>query len=344
MSAESMEWLNGGNIKVGFTAPEYGRGTPWWYDPRKVADNVIYPGAIPRDDITGQLFDWVPAEGTFETTWTDEAGQSRHTEDPDRKVLVHPRTGKVIAPFKDGYRVHGYQEWLLQNLELLLDSGELGIGSAGLLRGGGQAWLQAEMPETIVNDATGAGFRPFISAATSCDGTLSSTYFTGTTLVICDNTMRAGLAEADGKVKVRHSVNSLSRKVEAVRGALNLVYEAADAFGSELEELSRVDVSDAAWRKFLDIHAGELPAEEGRARSLNISRRNALNLYYRNDKRNPWTMTGLGVLQAVSLYDQHGKTVRGVSRAERNMDNVIRGEHDKSDALTIRQLELAMSS
>lgn len=343
MSSESMEWLNGGNIVVGYTAPEYGRGKPWWYRENLVADGVIWPDAVPRDVITGTLFDWVPAEGTFETTWTDEAGQTRHTTAPDRKVIIHPRTGKVIAAFKDGYKVHGYQEWLLNNLELLLDSGELGIGSAGLLAGGGQAWLQAELPETI-STPEGADFRPHIAAIGSCDGSLSSTYITGATLIVCDNTMAAGLATADNKVKIRHSSRSLGKKATAVRDALGIVHDAADAFMAELAELTRIDVSDAAWDKFLAAHAGDLHDKKGRALTLAEKKRDALTQAYRNDKRNPWTGTAFGVVQAVSLYEQHAKTVKGASRPERNAGNAIRGDYDKLDKATMSTLRKVLAT
>ena len=89
----------------------------------------------------------------------------------------------------------------------------LHIGSAGLLRGGAVAWVQVEMADTLT--AAGAEFRPFLTATTSLDGSIATTYQTGAQVVVCDNTLSAALHSADTRVKVRHSANSLAKLAQS---------------------------------------------------------------------------------------------------------------------------------
>jgi hypothetical protein len=54
-------------------------------------------------------------------------------------------------------------------------------------------------------------FRPFLTATTSLDGSIATTYQTGAQVVFCDNTLSTALNSADTRVKVRHSANSLTK-------------------------------------------------------------------------------------------------------------------------------------
>ena len=74
--------------------------------------------------------------------------------DPTRKAIVRPDTGAILGIFRTGYKVHDYDQWLIHNVEGILDA-DLHIGSAGLLRGGAVAWVQVEMADTL--NAAGAG-------------------------------------------------------------------------------------------------------------------------------------------------------------------------------------------
>jgi hypothetical protein len=113
----------------------------------------------------------------------DPDGVTTYT-DPTRKAIVRPDTGAILGVFRTGYRVHDYDQWLIHNVEGILDA-DLQIGSAGLLRGGAVAWVQVEMADTLT--AAGVEFRPFLTATTSLDGSIATTYQTGAQVVVCDN-------------------------------------------------------------------------------------------------------------------------------------------------------------
>lgn len=84
-----------------------------------------------------RLFHWSPLEGDVQAVVLQDDGVLTVT-DPDRKAIVRSDTGAVLGIFKKSYQVHRYEEWLVHNVEAILDA-ELQIGSAGLLRGGAGA-------------------------------------------------------------------------------------------------------------------------------------------------------------------------------------------------------------
>jgi phage/plasmid-like protein (TIGR03299 family) len=342
MTAETMTWLNEMTL-IGFTSK---RGNAWHYRAgQQGAESNHYAEAIPTADVERRLFHWTPVVGDLVTNVITETGVDTYT-DPDRKTIIRPRgtfgdadLGAVLGIFKQGYRVHGFQQWLIKNVETLLDGG-LQIGSAGLLRQGAIAWVQIELPDTM--EVAGMKFRPHLTAATSLDGTLATTYQTGVQVVVCDNTLSAALGEHDAlRVKVRHSEGSLGR-IADVREALNLVYAVADDFQAQVEDLTRVEVNDRAWARFLEAHAPTTEkgqAKTGRALTIARNEQQALSQLWATDERvTPWTGTAWGVVQAVNTYEHHGKGARGASKADRNQLRAVQGKVDAMDRGTLATL------
>jgi phage/plasmid-like protein (TIGR03299 family) len=353
MSQETEQWLNQ-NILVGFTSK---RGNAWHYrSSAQGAESNHYEEAIPQEDVTRRLFSWDFLEGDVSSTVVHADGVTV-VEAPDRKAIIRPdgaipgMDAGVLGIFKTGYQVHPYQEWLLDNVSSILDDSELQVASAGLLKGGAVAFVQVEMPENI-ETPEGFAFRPFLTAATSVDGSLSSTYQTGVTAVVCDNTLSAALAEKESanRIKVRHSRNSLGR-VSDVRDALQIVYSTADAFAAQVAELSAQTVSDREWAAFLDAHVPVPPVKAGargtRSNTMANNKRDELQTLWDNDNRvSPWKNTAFGVVQAVNTHAQHIAGVKGATRADRNALASIEGRFQALDADTLQTLRkvLAFSS
>jgi phage/plasmid-like protein (TIGR03299 family) len=336
MSAETLTWLNQ-NTLIGFTGK---RGTAWHYRASHQGDEPNhYPGPIPVEDVKRRLFHWEPVEGTIETTYLTGDGVTRLT-DPDRKAIIRPDTGSILGIFKQGFRIHEYKRWLVEHIETILDD-ELSIGSAGLLKGGAVAWVQVEVPETCTTPE-GIAFRPFLSAATSLDGSLSSTYQTGAQLIVCDNTLSAALATNNAKrVKIKHSRRSLEQVVD-VRDALGIIHQIADGFAAEVHRLCQIEVSQKNWSAFLDKHT-PIPAEHGTKRTNAENKRRTLHHLWTYDQRvRPWQGTAFGVVQAVNTFTHHEQTVRGAARAERNMHRMVTGGVDDLDLSTLQTLETVL--
>ena len=68
-------------------------------------------------------------------------------------------------------------------------------------------------------------------------------------------------------------------------------------------------------------------------------KRDALQRLYLHDQRvAPWARTAHGVLAAVNTYEHHEGSVRGATRAERNMLRTVTGDFDRVDRDALRLL------
>ena len=331
MSKESLAALNAQTL-IGFTAE---RGNAWHYREELQGDEPNhYVGAVPVDDVMRRLFYWEPVEAGVCAVMATDAGASQ-VEDPSRKAIVRPDTGAVLGVFGAGYKVHGYGEWLVRNVAAILDDGDLQVGSAGLLRGGAQAWVQVETDATQVVE--GVAHRPFLTAATSLDGSLATTYGVGTQVVVCDNTLSVALGSFDRSVRVRHTSKSLG-KLSDVRDALQLVLGAGDAFTAQVRELTRQRVSEDRWERFLaELTKPETASK--RAMSIAERKREQLRKLWVSDERvSPWRGTAWGVVAAMNTWVQHQAPIRGANRATRNAEFMITGRYNQLDANTLKVL------
>lgn len=336
MSRETIEHLNT-NTLIGFTDK---RGHAWHYRAEvQGAESNHYPGAIPTGDVLRRLFHTHAVEGTVESTATiitPDGVTTVTATDPTRKTIIQPDTGKILGIFKQGYKMHQFDEWLVRVLERILD-GDLAVGSAGLLKDGAVAWVQVEMPETA--ETNGVKYRPFLTAATAMDGSMSSTYQVGVQLVVCDNTLSAALGEDVSRVKVKHSVNSLNR-IQEVRDALGIIHAVADGFDEQVKALTEQVVTDDQWSRFVQAYTA--PSGDGtskRGASIQARKVGELNQLYRHDERAaPWKGSAYGVLAAVNTHTHHFATVKGATRAERNMERAVTGGADALDRSTLALL------
>jgi phage/plasmid-like protein (TIGR03299 family) len=333
MSKETLEHLNTQTL-IGYTTK---RGTAWHYRAdRQAAEPNHYPGAVPVADVYRRLFAWKPVSAPLQATIMDERGVTSITDDT-RQVIIRPDTGAVLGVFKSGYQIHDYSAWLVGNVEAILDTDELAIGSAGLLKGGAVAWVQVEMEETL--SVEGVQFRPFLTAATSLDGSLATTYQAGSQVVVCDNTLSAALGQPTERVKIRHSANSLG-KLASVRDALGIVHGVADSFSQAVKALCDEAVSPARWDRFVNAYTGTGDPQAGKRAAANARAQvSALHALWDYDARvSPWKGTAYGVVAAANTYLHHEAEVRGADRATRNTERAITGKLDDFDAHTLRVL------
>ena len=344
MSTETLEWLNT-QVLVGHTEK---RGNAWHYrESAQGGEPNHYEGPVPVADVARRLFHWDAVEtpvytlapATLETaTQLGPNGEPLALQAvPDRKAITRSDTGAVLGIFKGGYQPHQPREWLIENVGLLV-GGALDIGSAGLLKGGAVAWLQVEESDNM-ETPSGVTYRPFITAATSFDGSLATTYQVGVTVVVCDNTLAAALGEKGGRVKIKHTRYS-TLKAQTVRDVLGIVEQAGETFAQSVEELTNWTVTAAQWSRFLDTICRVDPdAKTTRSATLTAKKREELSNLYAHDLRvSPWAGTAFGVVQATNTWAHHVQTVRGTSRVERNALNAITGATEKADTETLAAL------
>lgn len=336
MSRETFEWLNT-NTLIGFTEK---RGKAW--HAREGYDNH-FTGPVPIEAVRSRLFAWKAEEHPLILGHADGDVVVPDGVIPGRKAIVRNDTGDVLGIFGNDYKIHDYEEWLLTNVEHILDD-DLQIGTAGLLRNGGQAWVQVEVPETL-EFAGGIKARPFLLAATSLDGTLSSTYGRAVTNTVCDNTMAIAMTEHGGaRMKFRHSKNSIGR-IKDVREALEIVYSAADDFGRQVEALLEQEMTSAKFAKLVEDMV-PLPDQKKAPGAYNtaVRKREDIHWLWNADERvAPWQGTAMGAWQAFNTYDQHESKLRSKTvRAERNAGRMVTAQQDKADFLVLdRIMEMA---
>ncbi len=343
MSKETLSWLNQ-NTLIGFTAK---RGNAWHYKASEQgAEPNHYEMDIPMDDVIRRLFAWsaveLPVSVTIPCDMESATGVNANG-DPirqmilsDRKAIARDDTYDVFGLFKSGYAPHQYRQWLLENVSSILGD-SLSIGSAGLLRNGAQAFVSVEVPDNV-ETPEGVTFRPNLIACTSFDGTLATTYKRTVTLVVCDNTLSAGLSEDGQEFKVKHSRHSGLRIADA-RDALAIVHTTSEQFMAEVKRLCSQEVTDAQWAKVLEAM---VPMDSDSKRSVTVAddKRSRLDSLYRHDNRvAPWNGTAFGVLQAFNTYTHHYTATRGGTvRAERNMSDALTGKLADADNAVLRVL------
>lgn len=341
MSRETLEWLNTMTLK-GFTEKT---GDAWHKseEARKGNPDNHYVGPIPIGDVRDRLLNWqavarrvaveVPATVEDMTHMSDKGEPMRWQVEEERQAIARSDSHHVMGLFKAGYKPHQYDEWLLGTVSNILGD-RLHIGSAGLLRGGAQAWVQVEVPESI-QTPEGMEFRPNLLAFTSFDGSLATTFKRTHTIVVCDNTREAAASERGQQYKAKHTKNSGFKLADA-RAAVAVVEQSADEFAEEIAAMARVTVTDRQWFKFLDALSPRVDDNgeplTGRAMTMATGKQDALSRLWTRDARvSQWKNTKLGVVQAVNTWGTHEQIVRGMSRTERNRANAITGATAKQD-------------
>jgi phage/plasmid-like protein (TIGR03299 family) len=319
---------------VGFTSK---RGNAWHY---KATDQGIEPNhyeqAIPVEDVRRRLFNWQAVEAPVFVQVPDNAGVNRYIEQTDRKAIVRNDTYDTLGMFKDSYQIHQYNEWLIGTISNIIDDSNLQIGSAGLLRNGGVAWVSIEMPETVQTKA-GFEFRPHLLGTTSHNGTLATTFKRTVTAVVCDNTLAGALGESGSEFKTRHSKFSNGR-IQDIRDALGIIHTMADEVSLEIERLSSLTVTQSEWdaivERLVPVSIGDDARPQAVSRAQN--KQELIRHLYKNDPRcAPWVGTGLGVLQAFNTWTHH-YSGKDESRVERNAMNALNGKTDEFDRQVLR--------
>jgi phage/plasmid-like protein (TIGR03299 family) len=294
-----------------------------------------YDGAVPLDDVLGKLFDWEAIRCPVEVVLAD----GRRLPFSGREAIVHNKTDKVFKVATDSYVIHQYQDWLINNVAKLLDD-DLCIGIAGVLRGGGGAFVTVETPDKI-ESRNGIELKPKLLAASSHDSRLATSYKMVGTILRCQNMLNASLWHESAPWTNRHTLNSLLR-LEQVRETLGIQLASnAAAMCDYVDSLADIAVTDEQWQQIVErlvpIPEGTRPQSKSRLEN----KRDTLHNMWVNDPRcAEWKGSGFGVFQVFNTHQLHiaGKND---SRVDRNMRNILSDaslEHDKDVVAVLRDV------
>jgi phage/plasmid-like protein (TIGR03299 family) len=356
MSRETMLHLNTQTL-IGMTDI---RGNAWTFRRElQGAESNHYPMAVPIEDVRRRLLNWtpvsrrmameVPADMDTMTHFDASGNPWRWAVQEDIQGVARDDTNKRLGIFgANSYKIHEYDQWLLQNVETILGQG-LAISSAGLLKGGGVCWVEISMPENMIVE--GVEFRPNLLATTTCDGSGATTYKLTIQMTVCDNTREIALSEDSPTLKVQHSSLSLG-KLSDVRDALALV----DATGRTAVELIQTEVAtpvtDIQFKQVLSKLV-PIPEKAGRAKNNAERKTDELLALWNNDPRvSPWKGTEFGAVQAFNTWHHHLQSglpqgsddAKAIARGQRNMLRAVDGSTAAKDAEVIRVLEKVLAS
>lgn len=342
-SAETMNWLRR-KIKVGFTNS---RGPAWWANGAVTKDGVWegipdgshFPGPVPMEEVT-KLLDIRLVKGKVFIEYLDSEGQRQVVADPDTLPIMNQDTGQVFSYPKEGYKIHPYLETLAGFIAKITDDTEAVVGSVGLLKKDGVAFLQAILPESY--EVSGYGYQPYTTAVTSADMSRSTFYGTGIKGAVCDNTVDEAVRGALTSLRIRHTRLS-GVSVQDARERLGIqLAQVGDAMGEAIKELLNVPVSRKEFGQWLDL-TEPLTDETGQPKVKNgltiaeKKRDELTRLYTLDDKAAPWNGSAFGVLQTSNTFRTWTQKVQGATRFERNFTNDAMGVTGKGD---VEALEL----
>lgn len=364
MSQETLEWLNN-NVLTGFIEDREKWAGGWggfkddnfrpWFADENYSGG--YPGPIPVDAINERLFNWqaveaplymrVPCDDISKCDGIGDDGNAyRNVVVPDWKAIARSDNDFMFKPFKDGYTVHQYSAWLLDEVAAIIDD-EVQPDSAGLLQNGGIAWVSVSLPESVVSEKTGFALRTRILAFTSHNGRHSTTYMASDSAPVCDNSLDVTIAGADGrKIKVKHSRYS-ALKIANARDALGILFKANEQSMAFFDALAEWEVTNAHFKAMLDvmypvpepvIEKGQQTTGSKRAQTIAENKRGALaKMYVADPRASVWHGTALGVLQAFNTWEQQDGNERG-AKVERQMLGTLAGDVGKFDGLVLDTL------
>lgn len=321
MGIETSEWYNT-QILIGMT-DQRGKAWHWRADSQSDEPNH-YPQAIPVADVHRRLFSWK----AIKRPMYFESADGGITPAENTVAVIRDDNSHLMGIFSESYATHQYGDWLVTNLENMIDDNII-IGSAGLLKHGAVAWVSLEMPESV-EVVEGFKIRPHLLATTSHNGSIATTYKKVTTFVVCDNTYSIALRENGESYSVRHSKYS-NMRIQDARDALGIVHRMTEEMSRHIEMLSSVKISDMAFERILDKMVPKPLTTAKMAITRADNKRNDLLSMWKSDERvAPWRGTGLGAIQAFNTYNHH-KAGTDKNRIERNMMGSLNGVLEKTD-------------
>ena len=109
--------------------------------------------------------------------------------------------------------------------------------------------MLAKLPEKYI--IAGERVEPFLVFSNSHDGTAAIKVAMTPIRVVCQNTLNLSLNQAKRSWSAKHTGNVQNRMMEA-RETLGLAYKYMESLGKEIENLSRMKLSDSKVMEFVN--------------------------------------------------------------------------------------------
>lgn len=232
---------------------------------------------------------------------------------------TNPITGRVEilgGALGDGYQ-HLQNEQVAEFAGALIDqSGGAFLDTAGALRGGRSVFYCAKLPQDLLV----GGVDPinlFLGVMNSHDGTGALTALVSPVRIVCANTERAAIRNAQQMWKIRHTSGAL-QTVEEAKKSLNLTWKFAEAFEAEAERMIQETLTVGQFEKIVEGLFPEVTDDEGkRAANNRIERMDVIRgLFTDAETQRNIAGTRWAGYNAVTEWADHFQPVRDKDNAD----------------------------
>lgn len=216
-----------------------------------------------------------------------------------KRVLYRSDDKAPLSIVSDKYNIVQPKEVLEFFRDLTEDLG-MKMSTAGCLFGGKKFWALADtgMAGKVLKDDLIKGYALL---TTSCDGSTPTIAQFTSIRVVCNNTLEWSLQDGSSRrASVRH------RRVfspQDIKQSLGLVHTSWDSFMESITAISKVKISDAAARKFIEklVHKGEGEISNAQVKKVD----NIMNLYHNGMGAEMSTGTAWGAVNSVTEFVDH---------------------------------------
>jgi phage/plasmid-like protein (TIGR03299 family) len=228
-----------------------------------------------------------------------------------KRVLYRNDTGNGLSVVSDSYKIVQPKD-VLNFFEELVAVGDMHLETAGVLFGGTRYWAMANT--NFEDDVIGGDrIKGRLLLTTSCDGTLATTAKFVSERVVCNNTLKIALGEADDEKKPQVRVtHGAVFNPEKIKEALGLLDHGWHQFMTNIRKMSKTKMSDAAAKNFissimLNPEQLKLLEEQNEVHKRVQAKLDEIFAMYKGTGMGATEVTGTvwGALNAITEYADH---------------------------------------
>jgi len=270
--------------------------------------------------------DWLVEKIPLVGLYTPEDSREVEIDVPSHMAVV--RTDRIE---QGPLGVVGHTHQLLQNHELLefaemvQDTDEATLVTAGSLRKGRVVWVTAKLAMGVqVAGMTDETIQPFIMFTNAHDGSRSLTAVTTPVRTVCMNTLNLAISRAVRSWSVRHTPGMMW-KLQDVREVLGISFTYFDALGKTGTQLAKAKLTKRDFKLFLenlipfdDEMAASVKIDEPSRAAKNVMEARAAveSLYLHSDNLDNVRGTKWAALNATAEYVDYFKPTRSIFKGD----------------------------
>jgi phage/plasmid-like protein (TIGR03299 family) len=175
----------------------------------------------------------------------------------DGQPITHKTTyrltdGKILGVVGPSWRPLQNRD-AFQRFQPLIDSGEVGLHTAGSLKEGRRVWVLGKINKPAIEIAEGDAVERYILLSNGHDGTLATRVGFTPIRVVCSNTL--AMAHGDGASKLIKCLHfkGIVQTLEALREVMILANGQFEATAEQYRKLAKCKISPADLRRYVQV-------------------------------------------------------------------------------------------